>query len=54
MGSFGNCFWFENSKPDATPRNLPNINCLRSMEWPARVSSREELALDYESFLEIS
>jgi GDP-L-fucose synthase len=49
---FKNRLWFDESKPDGTPRKLLDISRLRIMGWGPRVSLREGLALAYESFLE--
>jgi len=48
---FKNGLWFDDSKPDGTPRKLLDISRLRSMGWSPRVALREGLALAYESFL---
>jgi GDP-L-fucose synthase len=49
---FKNQLWFDDSKPDGTPRKLLDVSRLRTMGWTPRVSLRGGLALAYESFLE--
>jgi GDP-L-fucose synthase len=49
---FKNHLWFDDSKPDGTPRKLLDISRLRILGWAPRVPLREGLALAYASFLE--
>jgi GDP-L-fucose synthase len=49
---FKNRLWFDESKPDGTPRKLLDISRLRTLGWAPRISLRDGLVLAYENFLE--
>jgi len=49
---FKHRLWFDDSKPDGTPRKLLDVSRLQSLGWSPRVPLREGLMMAYTNFLE--
>jgi GDP-L-fucose synthase len=49
---FKHRLWFDDSKPDGTPRKLLDVSRLQSLGWSPRVPLREGLMMAYKNFLE--